>query len=107
MNENELQTGKYYKGKTGHTFLLCRNYAPNIKCFERQDGQECFGREFIEYKNGERDIDLIEFEYPFEVFHPDSECNSRKFKTWSEAIAAQVKWNRDIKGHIARRRRIS
>jgi len=100
MREKELQTGKYYKGKTDNTFLLCRNYAPNIKCFERQDGQMHFGREFIEYKNGERDIDLIEF-------HPDYDGNSRKFKTWSEAIASQVKWNRDIKGHIARRRRIS
>ena len=60
MKEEELVTGRAYKGRTGNTFVLVRTYSPNTKCFRRQDGVRHYGREFIEYENGKRVIDLQE-----------------------------------------------
>jgi len=60
MKESDLQINATYKGKTGNTFVLFRRYHPNHECFKRQDGNLHFGREFIEFKNGERIIDLEE-----------------------------------------------
>ena len=60
MKEDQLKVNATYKGKTGNTFLLFREYHPNQECFKRQDGNLHFGREFIEFENGERIIDLIE-----------------------------------------------
>lgn len=43
---------------------------------------------------------------PYEVIHPDSEVNyTPKFATWKEALTAQKKWNRELSGHKARKRR--
>jgi hypothetical protein len=58
MREEELKTGSRYRGKTGNTFILFRDYEPNVKCFQRQDGYTHYGREFIEYREGKRVIDL-------------------------------------------------
>lgn len=60
MKEENLRINATYRGKTGNTFVLFREYHPNSECFQRQDGNLHFGREFIEFKNGERVIDLIE-----------------------------------------------
>lgn len=60
MKEEELVVGKQYRGKTGNTFVMFRDYDPNAECFRRQDGYIHFGREFIQYHNGERVIDLEE-----------------------------------------------
>ena len=60
MREQDLKPYKKYKGKTGNTYCLFRDYDPNVECFQRQDGQLHFGREFIEYCDGERVIDLEE-----------------------------------------------
>ena len=60
MKELDLRVGAKYKGKTGNTFILFREYHPNVECFKRQDGYLHFGREFISFKNGERIIDLVE-----------------------------------------------
>lgn len=58
MREEDLIAGTKYRTKSGNTFLLFREYDPNVECFQRQDGQLHFGREFIEFKEGRRDIDL-------------------------------------------------
>lgn len=58
MIESELETFKKYRGKTGNIFYLFRDYDPVVPCFKRQDGQLHFGREFIEFRNGEQYIDL-------------------------------------------------
>jgi len=60
MLETELRVTAKYKGKTGNIFLLFREYNPNSECFQRQDGQLHFGREFIEFENGIRVLDLEE-----------------------------------------------
>jgi len=61
MREEDLQVNAKYCGKTGNTFTLFREYQPNTECFQRQDGSLHFGREFIEFRNGERIIDLEKF----------------------------------------------
>lgn len=44
--------------------------------------------------------------FPYMVYHPDAEGEPPKFATWKEALAAQVKWNKECPGHVAFRRRI-
>lgn len=49
--------------------------------------------------------DLIE--WPYEVINPDAEGPEQqppKFKTWAEARDAAVRWNREVSGHVARKR---
>jgi hypothetical protein len=58
MFEKDLRVNTTYKGKTGNTFILFRDYHPNTECFRRQDGQLHFGREFIEFENGERVLNI-------------------------------------------------
>lgn len=41
---------------------------------------------------------------PYEVWHPDAEGPTPKFATWFDALTHQVKWNRELPGHVARRR---
>lgn len=60
MKESNLRTGATYRGKTGNLFVLFRTFHPSLECFQRQDGQLHFGREFIEFENGEQIIDLVE-----------------------------------------------
>ena len=44
---------------------------------------------------------------PYEVYHPDATdfglTVTPKFATWAEALSAQVRYNRDCPGHIARK----
>lgn len=40
---------------------------------------------------------------PYEVRHPEGEPPHPQFNTWSEALAAQKKWNIDCPGHKARK----
>lgn len=40
----------------------------------------------------------------YEVWHPDGQGRPPRFQTWDEAIQKQVEWNRDVPGHVARRR---
>tara|TARA_B100002049_G_scaffold218354_1_gene185443 strand:- start:193 stop:384 length:192 start_codon:yes stop_codon:yes gene_type:complete len=47
--------------------------------------------------------------FPYTVVHEemspaDVGVPQPKFKTWGEALAAQVKWNKDVPGHKAVRR---
>lgn len=42
---------------------------------------------------------------PYEVRHPDAESGAPTFATWEEAVSAQVKWNKEIPGHRAGKRR--
>ena len=46
--------------------------------------------------------------YQYEVYHPDAAdfgfTVTPKYATWPEALAAQVKFNKDCPGHIARKR---
>jgi hypothetical protein len=46
-------------------------------------------------------------EFPYEVVFEDyeSEATSPKFKTWQEALDAQVKWNKELSGHRDRKRK--
>jgi hypothetical protein len=46
-------------------------------------------------------------EFPYEVVFVDdeSETASPKFRTWKEALDAQVKWNKELSGHRARKRK--
>ena len=60
MKESNLELYQRYVGKTGNHFVLFKPYHPNKKCFIRGDGERHFGREFIEFRNGERIIDLEE-----------------------------------------------
>ena len=60
MKEDELRINATYKGKGTNTFTLFREYHPNETCFLRQDGSLHYGREFIEFRNGERVLDLSE-----------------------------------------------
>jgi len=53
-------TYKIYGVKTGNTFVLFCDYHPGSECFRRQDGQLHFGREFIEFENGECVLDIEE-----------------------------------------------
>lgn len=45
-------------------------------------------------------------EYPYEVWHPESENGTQKFRTWNEALSSQKEWNKDCPGHVARKRKI-
>ncbi len=59
--------------------------------------------------------DQAEKEYPYVVqLENDWDCEhdypctcsmAKSFRTWSEALAKQVEWNKSFKGHRARRRR--
>jgi len=42
--------------------------------------------------------------FPYEVWHPEGEGRPPRFRTWREARAKQVEWNRDVSGHRARKR---
>jgi len=45
-------------------------------------------------------------EYPYLVYHPDGdEYQCPKFKTLQAARHAAKKWNIDVPGHVARRRK--
>ena len=47
-------------------------------------------------------------EYPYLVYHPDGEeWQCPKFKTFQAARQAAKKWNKDVPGHVARRRKES
>ena len=43
---------------------------------------------------------------PYEVYHPEGDTLPPTFATWGEALAAQVRWNKECPGHVARRRRL-
>ena len=58
IKETDLVVGACYKVRTGNTFLLFREYGPNVECFKRQDGMIFMGRDFIEYRDGLRFLDL-------------------------------------------------
>ena len=60
LREYQLKVGNKYKVKTGNEFVLFRDYHPNSECFKRQDGMLHFGREFVEFKDGERVLDIDE-----------------------------------------------
>lgn len=45
-------------------------------------------------------------EFPYAVWHEDGEEPPPKFKTWGEALAAQVEWNKSVPGHRAFRRKV-
>jgi len=59
IKETDLVVGAYYRIRTGNTFRLFREYGPNVECFKRKDGMLFMGREFIEYRDGLRFLDLI------------------------------------------------
>ena len=44
-------------------------------------------------------------EFPYTVYHDEAEGPSPKFRTWGEALAKQVEWNKGCPGHQARKRR--
>ena len=48
----------------------------------------------------------IDQELPCEVYHPEAPGPAVWFGTWKEALAMQVKWNKIVPGHIARKRRV-
>jgi len=58
MEEQDLRINTKYIGKTGNIFVLFHRFHPNIECFRRHDNNLHFGREFIEFKDGNRIIDL-------------------------------------------------
>ena len=60
MKEEQLIVGRMYKVATGNIFTLFQKFHPNKECFQRQDGSLHFGREFVEFRDGERIIDLEE-----------------------------------------------
>ena len=60
LKPEKLRVNARYKGKTGNTFILFREFEPNSECFSRMNGTLHFGREFIEFRNGEMMIDLEE-----------------------------------------------
>jgi len=60
VRESELRIGAKYTVKGGNVLTLFREYSPNIECFQRQDGSLHYGREFIEFHDGERVLDLSE-----------------------------------------------
>lgn len=60
IEEHQLEVGQKYKVRTGNVFVLFREYHPNLECFRRQDGELHFGREFIEFSEGKKMIDLEE-----------------------------------------------
>lgn len=39
----------------------------------------------------------------YEVRHPDVDTPHPQFDTWEEALAAQVRWNKEVSGHKARK----
>ena len=45
-----------------------------------------------------------DWRYAYAVYHPDAEDPAPIFKTWEEALAKQVEWNRAVPGHKAKRR---
>ena len=42
----------------------------------------------------------------YEVYHPEAGEPAPCFKTWEKALAMQVRWNKIVPGHRARKRRI-
>jgi len=62
IKEGSLVVENYYKiPSTGIAFVLEKKYHPNRKCFMRiTDKHMFFGREFIEYRDGQRLINLVE-----------------------------------------------
>ena len=62
MKESELRQGEKYRTESGREFILILPYKPNTECFKRiSDSSLHYGREFIEYENGHRIIDLKKF----------------------------------------------
>ena len=57
-----LRVNARYRGRTGNIFVLFREFEANTECFCRMNGSLHFGREFIEFRDGERIIDLEEVE---------------------------------------------
>lgn len=57
--EKNLEENTWYIGRTGNFFILIAPYDPNTECFRQGNGQLHLGREFIEYRNGKRVIDLV------------------------------------------------
>ena len=49
--------------------------------------------------------DVLEFPYEVEYLGDESDAIPPKFKTWKEALDAQVKWNKELSGHRARKRK--
>ncbi|NIB44847.1 hypothetical protein HBA55_35025 [Pseudomaricurvus alkylphenolicus] len=43
--------------------------------------------------------------FPYEVYHPEGGGPPPKFRSWADALAAQKEWNREVSGHIARKRK--
>lgn len=55
----DLIVGQTYALKSGNRFELIDEYHPNKECFKRlHDGELHLGREFIEFRHGQRIIDL-------------------------------------------------
>ena len=44
--------GEYQIPGCPNVFKLTSYFKPNQRCFSRQDGERHYGREFIEYKDG-------------------------------------------------------
>lgn len=44
-------------------------------------------------------------QYPYLVYHEDAEGEPPVFATWKEALAAQKKWNKEVPGHKALKRK--
>ena len=53
-----LEVGRKYIHTGGNTFDLFREFDMNKECFRRNDGCLHFGREFVEFENGEPVLDL-------------------------------------------------
>ena len=44
-------------------------------------------------------------EFPYEVYRPDARAIPAKFKTWPQAAKWRNRWNKQIAGFRARKRR--
>ena len=64
LKESELKVGSFYKiPDCPNRFIMFDKYHPNELCFKRlHDNYLHYGREFIEYEDGWRKINLEEYD---------------------------------------------
>jgi hypothetical protein len=61
------------------------------------------GSDGISYEEQQRQDRLRN---PYEVWHPEGQGTPPTFPSWADAQAAAKNFNRDVSGHVARRRQL-